>query len=418
MRPIALLSLVVSIAGMNAAAGALPCGPAAASAESTGDRATIEARIGVTRLSAATWRIEYQFSRPVIGIDYGQPVDGYRANSWMVVTPGLTLSHHEGAERLLSDGEPFNRATLEVRLYSAFPPDNYVPAARFSDGGVALFLGFLGGDALTEDGAVELNERYAARGREGEVVLVPAAAGRGEQVFAYFGPRRPIDAGITRLILDPAAPEWLVDLFRRTISEVSPVYETRLQRRLDEAPLVLIAAGEIDSIDGYSTKGGAINGQIMMTLRGRALADETEELRRMMARLMAHELAHLWQKGDAEKRFNDRQPWIHEGGAEALAVEALAASGRWSAAQAEADMRRAEQRCADERGGKSLETAIDGGRWGAVYPCGQAIFAAHRRDLFDIWAAMIRLAASRDTVYSQQLLDEVLADRGSRSHGN
>jgi hypothetical protein len=46
-----------------------------------------------------------------------------------------------------------------------------------------------------------------------------------------------------------------VSLLRRTVAEVTPVYETRLARRLDAAPLVLIAAGEIDSIDGYSTKG-------------------------------------------------------------------------------------------------------------------------------------------------------------------
>ena len=69
---------------------------------------------------------------------------------------------------------------------------------------------------------------------------------------------------------------------------------------------------------------------------------------------------------------------------------ALAVSGAWSVERTDADMRQAEQRCTDQREGKSLREAIDDGRYGAAYSCGQAIFAAHRSNLFGIWAAMIR----------------------------
>ena len=148
----------------------------------------------------------------------------------------------------------------------------------------------------------------------------------------------------------------------------------------------------------------------MMTLRGRALAQETDGLRHSFSLLMAHELAHLWQESRAGERLNDREPWIHEGGAEALAVASLAESGLWSDDEALADTRCAEQRCAEERGGASLEEAVADGRWGAVYPCGQALFAPYGHDLFALWAALIRAAESRGTVYSQALLDEVASD--------
>ena len=383
---------------------------AARAAESTEPAAPIEAEITVTRLSATAWRVDYRLSRPVAGIDFGPPVERYRADGWRIATPGLEMRRHDGAERLVSAGGTFDRARLEVSLYSAFPPDNYVPAARFSDGGAALFLGFLGGDVILSAGMTDMRERYLVRGRSGEVALAPAGAEKGARVFAYFGPEQPTEAGRARLIVDPAAPDWLVNLLRRTVTEVTPVYENRLARRLDAAPLVLIAAGEIDGIDGYSTKGGAINGQIMMTLRGRALAQETDELRHSFSLLMAHELAHLWQESRSGKRFNDREPWIHEGGAEALAVAALAESGLWSEEEARADTRRAEQRCAEERGGATLEEAFADGRWGAVYPCGQALFASSGRGLFALWAALIRAAERRGMVYSQALLDEVAGD--------
>lgn len=217
--------------------------------------APIEAEVTVTRVSATAWRVDYRLSHPVAGIDFGPPVERYRTDGWRIVTPGLEMRPHDGAERLVSTGRPFDRARLEVSLYSAYPPDNYVPAARFSDGGAALFLGFLGGDAILSSGTSDMRERYVVRGRSGEVALTPAGADRSARVFAYFGARKPAQAGRAKLIVDPAAPDWLVSLLRRTVAEVTPVYETRLARRLDAAPLVLIAAGEIDSIDGYSTKG-------------------------------------------------------------------------------------------------------------------------------------------------------------------
>jgi hypothetical protein len=394
-------------------AALLLAGTAPPAASSSG--APVRGKVTVRRISPAAWSVDFALDRPVVGIDFGPPIERYRTAAWKVLTAGLALAEKDGTERLASDGRPFDRARLEVGLYSAFPPDHYVPSARFSDGGAALFLGYFDGEAMTAGGKADLSLGFEVRGRAGETALAPAGARRGEPVFAYFGPRPPFDAGRARLVVDPGAPAWLVAGIRDVVSKVTPIYEDRLGRRLDEAPLVLVAAGEIDSIDGYSNKGGAINGQILLTLRGRALAAESAALRSAIEKLLAHELAHLWQEGGSPTPFSDGEPWIHEGGAEALGVEGLAAAGLWSREDAATAGTAAARDCADRLGGADLEEVVAGGGWEAVYSCGHALFAPHGAEVFAVWAALIRAASERQAPYSRALLDEILAERAPGS---
>ena len=65
----------------------------------------IDVEITVTRTAATVWQIDYVFSRPVVGIDFGPPIAQYRMKEWRILTPGLVLIEDEGAERLNARSE-------------------------------------------------------------------------------------------------------------------------------------------------------------------------------------------------------------------------------------------------------------------------------------------------------------------------
>ena len=224
----------------------------------------------------------------------------------------------------------------------------------------------------------------------------------------YFGTREPVVAGRVRLLLDPATPAWLHDTFVRVTQSVTPLFSARFGFDLPVAPLVLIGADGLDRYEGYSVKGGAVGGQLVMLLRGRTLKQETEEVRAMLERLTAHELAHLWQLHSLPTGFNKGEPWIHEGGAEAMAVYALGESGLWSPAEVAAFAEGAAERCHALSGNSTLAEATRRGNWEAVYSCGFGLYWSAKADPISVWASLAEEAHRSDSVYTQATLDRVL----------
>lgn len=368
----------------------------------------------LTRVGADRWRAEYLFNRPVAGLLLGPAVAGYRREAWTILTPGVHLVAEDGDEALRVQGEPLTELALEVVTVTERPAGNYMPMARFSDGGRAVMLDFFTGRAVVDGAPESIAWRFALAGREGERTLLPDGLEAEPSTFpyAYFGPGEPQPAGEARLLLDPGTPLWLEAVLRRVVAAVSGLYAERLGGEV-APPLVWVAAGELDAVEDYSIKGGALGGQIYLDLRGRGLLTESSERRRMFEKLVAHELAHLWQDAGLPSGFNMEEPWIHEGGADALAVAALVAAGSWSEEDAARFTTDASDRCRAALGahaGGTLPEALARGDWGAVYACGYGMFTASDRDPFTAWSAFAARARLAAEPYTKATLDTALAE--------
>ncbi len=392
--------------GLVAGLLGLACSPVLACAKPS-DLVLRIARIGPER-----FHVEYSFEHPILAMDFGAPVAEYRATAWKVMSPDLLLAQENGSERLVHrEGSSFSRAEIEISAYSAYPSDRYVPMARFSDGGVALFLGFLVGDVAASDTFEIRKIHVQAASLEGETAVAPRILQADRRAFAYFGAQKPLDVGYARLIADPAAPSWLVPTLQAVLRATTRIYAERLGLWPREAPLVLLAARDLDSLESYSVKGGAVAGQLVFTLRGKELVSGSHEVRRTLERLIAHELAHLWQEVVPAPGGEGNDPWIYEGGAEAMAVAALVEGGLWSRASADSFASAAENDCRDALGDESLATAVASGRWDVVYPCGFRAYAESGKDPFAVWRRMTEQSSAQRRPYTQELFDAIVARR-------
>lgn len=368
----------------------------------------VTADVTLRRIDDDRLRVEWVFSERIQGLELFDTIDGYRAENWTL--DDGTVEPAERGERIVRGGQWFDRLAATVRMRPAYPEGHYVPFARFSDGGMAIYLGYFRGAVRVRDlPPRDARFRFRVVGREWEEVVVPPAANEDVSLFAYVGPGAPEDRGGLKVLLDPEIPGWLDGVVSETLSKVDAVYEARLGRMPRARPLVLIAAADIETIDGWSVKGGAVRGEmIMITLRGRALHDGSDEVRAMMQKLVAHETAHLWQAADPAGRFNAAQPWLHEGAADALAVAALVEAGFWTERQRKEFGERTEETCRRRVPDGGLPDAASAGDWEAVYSCGYGLFTAGGRDPFEAWKALVEAARIEGRPYDQEMLEAVL----------
>jgi hypothetical protein len=397
LRSLLLATALGLAAGEPASAGTADSVPALA------------ARVTITRLAADRWRVDYEFGEPVAGVVYDPPVAGYREQAWRPATPGVRLVLRDGDEALVSSDSALMRLSVEVHRHGAFAHDRYSPQVPYSDGGAALYLGFFTGRAIVAGGERPLAAAFRFVGLPGEQVLEPA--GGDANAYVYFGPQRPVATEHARLVVDPGAPAWLRELLLRVGEATSRVYAERLGGGLAAAPLVLVGAGDMDAAEGLSVKGGAIGDQFVMLLQGRGLREETPWKREAVERLAAHELAHLWQLRGFPSAFNDAEPWLHEGAAEAMAVQALEAAGLWSAAQVQTFAGRAAERCRTALGSAALAEAARQGSSEAIYACGFGLWWAAGADPLSAWSRLADAVTRDGRAYTQATVDGVLAAR-------
>lgn len=369
----------------------------------------LDASVTFTQTAPDSLLVTYVFNEPITSLRFGPPVDEYRSKAWRVVTEGLGIQR-QGNDEVLVDlaGASFQRATIAVSPYSAYPPDQYVPMAHFSDGSFALYLGFFTGDTETVDGKRVLCPRYFFSTPPGHSLLLGSQAREQPKGFVYFGDLAPVDAGYARLLLDSTAPAWLDSVLGRVVAGTSELYRRGLPLSPKRPPLILVAAGELESVEGYSIKGGAVGDQIVLTLRGTDLREETPEVRAAFERLMAHEMAHLWQQAANPEDVTEPDPMITEGGCEALAVRALQAAGIWTSQQGDAFTKRARAGCPQHELGAQpqphLVREIEGVD---PYACGYVLFVDSGMDPFTVWSEMLTRVRKSKEGFTRTLFDEV-----------
>lgn len=361
----------------------------------------LRTELTLTHVAADRWRADYAFAEPVSAVELGASVGQYRERAWRPLTPGVELVAMDGKESLRS-ASALSRLSVEISAHDDFTEGQYAPINRFSDGGWDFYLGFLEG-SLTQGGHERrMDAVLRLQGLGEETVLAPGKRGAALEGYAYFGPSRPALMGIVNVIIDPQAPPWLREVIQETTAKVSTFYEQAFQRKLLDRPLVSIAVTGFDGAPGsISIKGGVAGGGLAYRLQGRGLIDDHPKKRQYVARLVAHEMAHLWQVSLKRGGVGENAPWIHEGGAEALMLVALRATGVLTEEERDQYARKLLQEC-DQL--KDDVTVYRG-----LYACGFKRFEGYPMAPVPLWRALMARSEQTGEVYSEPMIRYILA---------
>lgn len=327
----AALALLAGCAGTAPAPGPeAAAAPAAAEVRRDGEEWTAEFRFG---RAAPVWL----FAHSSVTREGNRP---WRPGSWTVETPGVRLVRLGRHDALVAEGGDVpRRVRIRFVPFTEGLAAEYVPALAFTDGSVALWSGHfhlipLGSRAAAEALPLDLNGLDLPGG--GEVAFRDAAGpvlhgGRrwgsatlaGGKTYVLFGPAEPIVTDDIATVIDPALPRWLA----REIGAFTPAVLARfadaLGPRPGPKPMLLVSwAG---ATPGKTSMGGStLDGQVAIAFEGEGVLAETAGLRDHARWFIAHEAAHFW-LGQTVTYEAARDAWITEGGADLLAVRALAA---------------------------------------------------------------------------------------------
>lgn len=350
------------------------------------------------------WRLEYSFPQAVTAISLGA-VGDYRQRAWKVLTPGMRLKTQPDFDILSARGKPFRAASVEIHTFDGLEPKQYAPFNRFTDGGTAIFLGHLQGDVLQGKTKRTMQTDIQLAGLPRENVIAPSpnrlVAG-GDRGYAYFGPAQAVTAGTAKILVDPATPEWARETLLDVGEKMAGYYAAAYQRPLKDELFIMVSVAGFEA-PGFSVKGGAVLGQLSYRLEGKQLLGDHPKKREMLSQLVAHEMAHLWQFNIARGGAGENAPWIHEGGAEAMSLDGLQQTGIWR--EEAVNAYRAKQSAACEKLGNSVAT-YDG-----IYACGLLRFDKLGMGIVPLWRAMMLATEASGDVYSQQMIDTIVAGK-------
>jgi hypothetical protein len=337
------------------------------------------ARVIIEASASGPWRIEMRLAKPVDRLNLGKTLDGFRARHWRIVDGEAVLRPADGFDWLEAkrQGRPFDSVAFSVAPRSDPLPKDYQAFTPMGEGGVLIYSGHF--MPKTDDGAL-FDVRFDMVAAKGHVLsayeqTAPAfkdwASPYGQPAFIYAGPVRPAETEAATTIIDANAPDWVRDEIAALAPALFAAYEQGLGRALPARPNLFLDMGDASVEGELSYRGDALAGQFQATLEGGAWSKESAEARRTLLATTAHEVAHLYQL--TAKSRDGAPDFINEGGADALASEALVAIGRWTLADAEDSLAEAAGECARLTEGRSLATTEAASVWRASYACGHVL---------------------------------------------
>lgn len=361
-----------------------------------------EIEITAEQAETGIWRVTYRSSRPLSEIDLGPSLGDYRTAHWRLAGGGGALAERDGRDVIepAGDASSFNEAIFLVEPARADLRKEYEPFIPMGDGGVILYSGHF----LPFSGGGRLNSKLTIIAAKGsQVSAFDETAPKfsdwespfNHPAFIYVGRARPVESEAMMTVTDATAPHWISAEVSTYAPSIAEAFQDLLQRALPTKPNILIAMGDLSEEGRLSYSGDALPGQYQMTLAGGAWKTSSPQALAVLRRATAHEAAHLWQAAVRPK--SEAVPdWIHEGGADALAAEAMLKAGYWSKADVEADLEAARSTCSASLQQLSLERAEAEERWDAVYACGHIlnVAAAGEAGVADFWREFVRRTAS------------------------
>ncbi len=401
-------------------------------------------RLTLTRLGANDWQADYRFSQPVQAVQFERGAQLDRANAWTLHggSENLRWQQVEGQDRIVADGGArFSQLRLRFSASPAKLQRDYTFYLPMADEGAGFYIGHLlvrglaGNDETPAADTPLPLTTFIIHPRQGEYVFManqPLATRLvvnwqdAEGSYIYFGQTRPLATPGADILLDNHLPAWTQLALRAELPQLVSHFETRLGRKLPWRPLLLAnldpAGNGADSREQLDMNGGALPGVVQLSLRGGGWRQASDQGRRQLRSLLAHEVAHWWVGQQYKPADEDAYVWLHEGGAEALALEALRELGWLSAQQHQAERDQLLNRCLVSLAGLArtatpLRDAGKAGHGRAWYDCGALLLTASQYVLATpgepapqagLWQALFDAADRQQQRFSPALLATVL----------
>lgn len=323
---------------------------------------------------------EYRLDRPETRFVFADP--GVARSDWTSRTEGVALE-----EAVVSAGAAVDRFSLLIRPDSTEDGRGYIALVPVGEGYV------LYGPALTGEGRTLALTAQGPRGW----VLTPAEAGRG---YVYFGPAeglRRLPSGATAVAAPDLSPA-LGDALFGAFDDAVGFYTARFGAPPKPPALSATTQGA-----GPMTFRGDVTDTELISARfnGERWANPGADDLAGVASFAFHETAHLWNSHFA--RPAEGSPWLHEGGAEYMALVGAVTRGRLTEAEARDSLSGRLTGCRRALGARAAiaERMASGS---AVYNCGTLVqwladmelrrISSTPRSVFDIWKGLIDRAAT------------------------
>ncbi len=375
---------------------------AGCSGEDADARIDGDVRVTIEQAANGPWRVTYEFARAEADVDLGPDIGGYRAANWKLDGKGALLLHRDRHDFITPvDGRRRIKAvSVVVDPAPIGLHKDYEPFIPMGDGGVLFYSGHF---MPFESGGERMRAKLTVIASKG--AYVSAFGETAERIenwespykhpaFIYVGPGTISESEALLTITDATAPKWLSDEISVFAPAIGKSLQGLLQRALPTKPNIFVAMGDLSEEGRLNYSGDALPGQYQMTLAGGAWKQASPQALSVLRRTTAHEAAHLWQAAARPK--SDAVPdWIHEGGADALAAEAMLAAGYWTDDDATANLDEARLKCSASLEQLSLQRAEADENWDAVYACGQVLNVAAAGDagVAAFWRVFVRRTA-------------------------
>lgn len=395
-------------------------------------------RLTLTRLGANDWQADYRFTQPVQAVQFERGAQLQRAGSWTLSGGELRWQQVAGQDRIVAaDGSRFDQLRLRFQASDALLSRDYAFYLPMADEGAGFYIGHLLVRGLSRDDETPAAHaplpltKLIIHPRQGEYVFManqPLATRLvvdwqdADGTYIYFGQTRPLATPGADILLDNHLPAWTQLLLRAELPQLVNHYETRFGRKLPWRPMLLAnldpRGNGADSKAQMDANGGALNGIVQLSLRGGQWQQASEAARRLLRSLLAHEVAHWWVGQQYKPADDAAYPWLHEGGAEALALETLRELGWLSAQQHQQERDQLLNRCltglADlARQQVPLRDAGKAGRGQVWYDCGALLLTASQYALATpgepapqarLWQALFDASEAHQRLFSPALL--------------
>ncbi|WKE65533.1 hypothetical protein PVT67_17995 [Gallaecimonas kandeliae] len=336
--------------------------------------------IALSKDDKGDWQLNYQLTAPAKQLRFARSPDHSRAARWQPLDPAFQIGQDQDGEYLArKDGQAFSSAAIRLTPTYIYLPKDYAPFSPFSDGGLALHSGrFFACVGLCE-GDEHWNLSLAAP--KGDHIVSRDGQGRqslrwqdgGEGQVLYVGPLQPREGAELRALVDPGLPPAL----RQALDEALPRILAHYAKALGPArakPMLIASFGR--TMGGqYGNQGGVLANQISMHWYGNQLEKLLAKPEQISAFLwfFAHEGAHFYQ-GQAGQVRAQQDSWLHEGGAEWLAMDAIRSLYPERSAFTDQKLEDARSQCLAGLAQTGLEQAAQRGLFDLYYSCGLALY--------------------------------------------
>ena len=378
-------------------------------------------RVSIEQVEGAEMRVAYDWRKPRREMTFRAVYGGYRERRWAVETEGFALRRGAREDVIVrTDGARFDRVVLAARPDIIRLPKEYAPVSPYGEGGALVYTGHfwpVGGDGA------RINATFSFTPAPGGAATVlgehaPALADwrspLAHPAFVYLGPLAPQKTAHMSALVDPAAPAWVRREFHDVSARAFEYFARSFGAGPETTPDLFLTVSLRGDPGRLRFSGDALPGQFQVTLEGGAWREASPAALDILRQSVIHEAFHLWQSARARPGDEATAGWIHEGGADIVAAEAMVALGFWDGAALRRFSARARRACAAGIEDGPLSAAHLRGDFRALYGCGVVVAEAAARaegvTATAFWRDFMAAAEQRGG-YSASMFFDFVAER-------